>query len=120
MFFLGMAFDTVMSPIDSIKYYNYILHSGLISIEPSSGAIKAWVGGINHKQFKYDHVEVKASWFNFQALYLCNSYRLKYSPCFKVPNVQVIFEKEKWQLDEDYILKMQIKNTVVNLHWLMV
>ena len=99
-------FDTVMSPIDSIKYYNYILHSGLISIEPSSGAIKAWVGGINHKQFKYDHVkegkrQVGSTFKPF--IYATAIDQFKYSPCFKVPNVQVIFEKEKWQLDEDYI-----------------
>ena len=38
--------DTLLSPIDSIKYYNYFLHSGLISIDPSNGNIKAWVGGL--------------------------------------------------------------------------
>ena len=98
--------DTIMSPLDSIKYYNYILHSGLISIEPSSGAIKAWVGGINHKQFKYDHVkegkrQVGSTFKPF--IYATAIDQYKYSPCFKVPNVQVIFEKEKWKLDEDYI-----------------
>jgi len=98
--------DTLISPLDSIKYYNYILHSGLISIEPSSGAIKAWVGGINHKQFKYDHVQegkrqVGSTFKPF--IYATAIDQFKYSPCFKVPNVQVIFEKEKWQLDEDYI-----------------
>jgi len=99
-------FDTIMSPIDSIKYYNYILHSSLISIEPASGAIKAWVGGINHKQFKYDHVkegkrQVGSTFKPF--IYATAIDQFKYSPCFKVPNVQVIFEKEKWRLDEDYI-----------------
>ena len=98
--------DTLMTPLDSIRYYNYILHSGLISIEPSSGAIKAWVGGINHKQFKYDHVQdgkrqVGSTFKPF--IYATAIDQFKYSPCFKVPNVQVIFEKEKWRLDEDYI-----------------
>ncbi len=98
--------DTLMTPVDSIRYYNYILHSGLISIEPSSGAIKAWVGGINHKQFKYDHVQdgkrqVGSTFKPF--IYATAIDQFKYSPCFKVPNVQVIFEKEKWRLDEDYI-----------------
>ena len=51
--------DTIISPLDSIKYYNYILHSGLISIEPNSGHIKAWVGGINHKQFKLSPLKLK-------------------------------------------------------------
>ena len=48
--------DTVMTPMDSIKYYNSFLQSGLISIEPSTGFVKAWVGGINFENFAYDHV----------------------------------------------------------------
>ena len=98
--------DTVLSPLDSIKYYNYFLHSGLISIEPATGAIKAWVGGINHEQFKYDHVkegkrQVGSTFKPF--IYATAIDQFKYSPCFTVPNVQVIFEKEEWRLDEDYI-----------------
>ena len=98
--------DTIISPIDSIKYYNYILHSGLISIEPQSGHIKAWVGGINHKRFKYDHVkegrrQVGSTFKPF--IYATAIDLYKYPPCLKIPNVQVIFEKEKWKLDEDYI-----------------
>ncbi len=98
--------DTIMSPIDSIRYYNYFLHSGLISIEPNTGHIKAWVGGINHKSFKYDHVkegkrQVGSTFKPF--VYATAIDQFKYSPCFKIPNVQVIFEKEKWRLDEDYI-----------------
>ena len=98
--------DTIMSPLDSIKYYNYFLHSGLVSIEPGTGHIKAWVGGINHEQFKYDHVaegkrQVGSTFKPF--IYATAIDQFKYSPCFKVPNVQVIFEKEKWGLDKDYI-----------------
>ena len=98
--------DTTLSPLDSIKYYNYFLHSSLISIESSTGQIKAWVGGINHKQFKYDHVkegkrQVGSTFKPF--IYATAIDQFKYSPCFKVPNVQVIFEKEEWGLDEDYI-----------------
>lgn len=98
--------DTAITPLDSIKYYNYFLHSGLISIEPSTGHVKAWVGGINHRQFKYDHVkegrrQVGSTFKPF--LYATAIDQFKYSPCLKIPNVQVIFEKEKWRLDEDYI-----------------
>ena len=98
--------DTILSPLDSIRYYNYFLHSSLISIESSTGQIKAWVGGINHKQFKYDHVQegkrqVGSTFKPF--IYATAIDQFKYSPCFKVPNVQVIFEKEEWGLDEDYI-----------------
>ena len=49
--------DTIFSAIDSLKYYKRFLQAGFISIEPKSGHIKAWVGGINHKYFKYDHVK---------------------------------------------------------------
>lgn len=48
--------DTVLSPLDSLRYYKQILHTGFMSFEPQSGHIKAWVGGINHKFFQYDHV----------------------------------------------------------------
>ena len=98
--------DTIISPLDSIKYYNYFLHSGLISIESGTGHIKAWVGGINHEQFKYDHVAdgKRQVGSTFKPLIYATAIdQFKYSPCFKVPNVQVIFEKENWRLDEDYI-----------------
>ncbi|MDB5031998.1 MAG: penicillin-binding protein, partial [Mucilaginibacter sp.] len=48
--------DTTFSSTDSIKYYTRILNAGMMTIEPSSGKIKVWVGGINHKYFNYDHV----------------------------------------------------------------
>jgi penicillin-binding protein 1A len=45
-----------MTPIDSIRYYKSFLQSGLMAMEPQTGNIKAWVGGINYKYFQYDHV----------------------------------------------------------------
>lgn len=48
--------DTLFSSMDSLNYYNRFLQMGLMSMDPQTGAIKAWVGGINHKYFKYDHV----------------------------------------------------------------
>ncbi|MEJ6589000.1 MAG: transglycosylase domain-containing protein [Crocinitomicaceae bacterium] len=47
--------DTVMTPFDSIRYYKSYLHTGLISIDPRTGFVKAWVGGANFKHFSYDH-----------------------------------------------------------------
>ena len=49
--------DTLFSPNDSIRYYKSFLQSGLYSIDPRTGFVKAWVGGINFKHFQYDHVE---------------------------------------------------------------
>ncbi|MBW3545482.1 MAG: transglycosylase domain-containing protein, partial [Bacteroidetes bacterium] len=51
--------DTVMAPLDSVKHYLYFLNAGFMAMDPHSGHIKAWVGGIDHKYFKYDHVNLK-------------------------------------------------------------
>lgn len=48
--------DTLLSPLDSIRHYKQFLHTGLLAMDPVSGMVKAWVGGINYKHFKYDHV----------------------------------------------------------------
>ncbi len=48
--------DTLMTPTDSIRYYKGFLQSGLMAMEPQTGHVKAWVGGINYKYFQYDHV----------------------------------------------------------------
>jgi penicillin-binding protein 1A len=48
--------DTTLSSVDSIKYYAKILNTGMMTMEPSTGKIKVWVGGIDHKHFNYDHV----------------------------------------------------------------
>lgn len=52
----GEIKDTLMSPMDSIKYYLQFLETGFVSLDPRDGRIKAWVGGIDFKHFKYDHV----------------------------------------------------------------
>ncbi|UBM57967.1 penicillin-binding protein [Marinilongibacter aquaticus] len=49
--------DTLMSPMDSIRHYKRFLNMGLLAMDPRNGQIKAWVGGINYRYFKYDHVE---------------------------------------------------------------
>ncbi|MDR2457040.1 MAG: transglycosylase domain-containing protein [Clostridiales Family XIII bacterium] len=46
-----------ISPFDEIKYNKHFLHTGLVAIDPYKGEVKAWVGGINFKHFKYDHVK---------------------------------------------------------------
>ena len=48
--------DTLFSTMDSIRYYGKIMNTGMMTLEPRSGKIKVWVGGIDHKFFKYDHV----------------------------------------------------------------
>ncbi len=48
--------DTVMSPLDSLKYYKRLLNTGFMSMDPNNGYVRAWVGGINFKYMKFDHV----------------------------------------------------------------
>lgn len=57
IFHWGGDIDTVMTPNDSIRYYKSKLRAGLISIEPATGFVKAWVGGTDFKHFAYDHVK---------------------------------------------------------------
>ncbi len=49
--------DTILSPMDSLKYYKHFMQASVMSMDPHTGHIKAWVGGIEHKFFKYDHVK---------------------------------------------------------------
>lgn len=56
VFSWGGGIDTTLSPLDSIKYYSKFLETGLVAINPINGHVKAWVGGIDYKYFKYDHV----------------------------------------------------------------
>lgn len=48
--------DTIMTPNDSIRYYKHFLQTGMMAMEPKTGNVKVWVGGINYKHFQYDHV----------------------------------------------------------------
>ena len=48
--------DTLFSTLDSIRYYGKIMNTGMMTLDPFNGKIKVWVGGVDHKFFKYDHV----------------------------------------------------------------
>jgi penicillin-binding protein 1A len=52
--------DTTMSPLDSIRYHRMFLQTGSIAVDPINGWVRSWVGGIDHKYFKYDHVNKRA------------------------------------------------------------
>ncbi len=86
--------DTVMSPWDSIRYYKSFLHTGFVAIEPSSGYVKAWVGGVNHKHFKFDHVKVgrRQVGSTFKPFVYALAIQEGYSPCYQVPNVKTCIE----------------------------
>jgi len=83
--------DTIMTPIDSILYYKHFLRASLLSMEPQTGNIKAWVGGINFKHFKFDQVkqgkrQVGSTFKPF--LYATAIDQLKLSPCDQYPDSQ--------------------------------
>jgi penicillin-binding protein 1A len=95
--------DTLMTPNDSIRHYKFFLHSGLLSIEPQTGHIKAWVGGINHKHFKYDHVrqgkrQVGSTFKPFVYATAINQLRL--SPCDEFPISPYTIPKGKYGIPE--------------------
>jgi penicillin-binding protein 1A len=86
--------DTLMSPIDSIKYYKMYLQSGFMSMDPHTGHIKAWVGGPNYEYFKYDHVKSgkRQVGSTFKPFVYTVAIDNGLSPCFEVPNEPIVFE----------------------------
>jgi len=87
-------FDTTMSPMDSIRYYKSYLRTGFMSMDPHTGYIKAWVGGINYKHFKYDQVKTakRQVGSTFKPFVYALAIMEGWSPCQKIPNVPVTFE----------------------------
>lgn len=80
--------DTVMTPRDSIRYYKSFLNTGMMSMTPQTGEVRAWVGGINFKHFKYEHVkqakrQVGSTFKPF--VYATAIDQLKLSPCDTLP-----------------------------------
>ncbi len=87
--------DTLLSPWDSIRYYKGFLHTGFMAMEPQSGFIKAWVGGINHKHFQYDHVQVGHSrqvGSTFKPFVYALAIQEGASPCEQIPNVRTCID----------------------------
>ncbi len=82
--------DTLMTPLDSIRYYKSFLRAGFVSIEPQTGHVKAYVGGMNYTHFMYDMASEGRRQVGstikpyLYALAMENGY----SPCDLAPNVQ--------------------------------
>ena len=91
--------DTIMKPIDSIRYYKHFMQAGMMSMEPQTGHVKAWVGGINYKHFQYDHVkqgkrQIGSTFKPF--LYATAIDQLKLSPCDSLPDAIYCIEPNKY------------------------
>jgi len=118
--------DTLMKPIDSMRYYKSFLHTGMMSMEPQTGHVKAWVGGVNYKHFQYDHVnqgrrQVGSTFKPF--VYATAIDQLHLSPCDELPNIQITIEAgrfgipEPWtpkNSDENYGGTRTLKNALAN------
>ena len=93
--------DTVMSPMDSIRYYKGFLQSGLLSMDPHTGFVKAWVGGIDFKHFQYDHVEQarRQVGSTFKPFVYATALREGMDLCREVPNQRVCFDMPPGQPD---------------------
>jgi len=83
--------DTMLSPLDSIKYYKMFLQTGFMSVDPHTGAVKAWVGGNDYRYFQYDHVKdgKRQVGSTFKPFLYTVAMQEGYSPCYKVPNIPV-------------------------------
>jgi penicillin-binding protein 1A len=87
-------FDTIITPWDSMRYCKYFLQTGFMSMEPSTGYIRAWVGGIDYRNFKYDHVKQgkRQVGSTFKPFVYTLAMQEQWSPCYQVPNIPVTFD----------------------------
>lgn len=89
--------DTLMSPMDSIHYYKHFLHTGFMTMEPQTGYIKTWVGGIDFKFFKYDHVQqsYRQPGSAFKPFVYSAAVSSGVAPCTLVPDAPITFEYDE-------------------------
>ncbi len=122
--------DTTMTPLDSIKYHSRFLQTGILVVDPHTGYVKVWVGGINFKYFQYDHVrtdrQVGSTFKPF--IYATAIQQQGISPCFQVydiaqtiqPGEGNFYLKEPWTPENFsgkythklYTLKDGLRNSV--------
>jgi penicillin-binding protein 1A len=112
--------DTVMTPMDSIRYYKHFLQAGLLSVEPNTGAVKAYVGGIDYLYFKYDHAtlskrQVGSTFKPF--LYTLAMQEGEFSPCYKVANIQYTVDLPTGEIWAPRNSSTQRVGEMVSLKW---
>lgn len=100
--------DTIMKPIDSMRYYKSFLRAGMMSMNPQTGHVKAWVGGINYRHFQYDMVkqgkrQIGSTFKPF--VYATAIDQLHYSPCDEFPDVPFCIEANKYGNPEEWCPK---------------
>lgn len=120
--------DTLMTPYDSIRYHRMILQTGVMAVDAKTGQIKAWVGGTNHKYFKFDHVNKNVArqvGSTFKPYLYALSIQRGISPCRKIVDEPVTFPAGTFGLyrswtpknsnnrysGEEYDLKLALKQS---------
>ncbi|PJC61911.1 MAG: penicillin-binding protein [Flavobacteriales bacterium CG_4_9_14_0_2_um_filter_32_27] len=99
--------DTLLTPLDSLKYYKTFLHTGLMSVDPHTGYIKAWVGGVNFQNFAYDHVKTgkRQVGSTFKPFVYATAIQNGYSPCYEVPDNAYTFHKGEFGILQSWTPK---------------
>ena len=90
--------DTILTPMDSIRYYKTFLRTAMMSMEPQTGHVKAWVGGVDYKHFQYDNVfqGTRQAGSTFKPfVYAAAIDQLRLSPCDELPDTQYCIGAEK-------------------------
>lgn len=87
----NMEKDTVMTPLDSIKYHRMFLQTGILAVDPHTGYVKVWVGGISHKYFQYDHIRTRRQvGSTFKPFVYATAIAIQgFSPCYQVYDLPV-------------------------------
>ncbi len=120
--------DTVMKPMDSMRYYKSFLRTGMMSMDPNTGHVKAWVGGMDYKHFQYDMVkqgkrQIGSTFKPF--VYTTAIDQLHFSPCDEFPDTPFCIEAHKYgnpepwcpknsNGDTDYGGNRTLKNALAN------
>lgn len=101
------SFDVTMTPYDSLIYYKHFLRTGFMSMEPESGHVKAYVGGIDFQNFKFDQVSKSRRQIGSTIKPFIYSLAMQdgFSPCTEVPNIEVTFKINKGKKEEFYTPK---------------
>jgi penicillin-binding protein 1A len=92
--------DTILTPYDSILYYKHFLQTGMMAVEPNTGFVRVYVGGIDYHHFQYDHVtvgkrQVGSTFKPF--VYASAMQEMGYTPCTEIPNIPVTFQMPSGQ-----------------------
>ncbi len=90
--------DTLLAPLDSLKYYLSLFHAGFLAMEPSTGKVRAWVGGIDFKYFQYDHVKsTRQVGSTFKPILYATALIKGVDPCRRFPNERFTYaEYNNW------------------------